>query len=176
MTSSPHDTGVLGGRPCPRADERLTALADGALPALEADRVLAHVTGCADCRAVLDAERRTKKLLGDLAGPAADPTLLARLLELPRTSFLAPVPLPVAAPRRVPHRMAALSLAASAAAVATIASAWFLGGPSGGGSGPSVIPASPVLEREHAATTTELLLPDALPLTPFIQPVGVRTR
>ena len=32
MTSSPFDTGVLGGRPCPRADERLTALADGELP------------------------------------------------------------------------------------------------------------------------------------------------
>jgi anti-sigma factor RsiW len=176
MTSSPFDTGVLGGRPCPRADERLTALADGSLPPLEADRVLAHVTGCADCRAVLDAERRTKRLLGDLPIPTADPALFTRLLELPRTSYLAPVPLPVATPRHVPRRMATLSLAASAAAVATIASGWFLGGTSGGGSGPSVVPATPMLEREHAATTTELLLPDALPLTPFIQPVGVRTR
>jgi anti-sigma factor RsiW len=176
MTSSPFDTGVLGGRPCPRADERLTALADGALPAHEADRVLAHVAGCADCRAVLDAERRTKRLIVDSSAPAADPALMARLLDLPHTSFLAPVPLPVAVPRQVPRRMATLSLAASAAAVATIASGWFLGGASGGGTGPAVIPATPVLEREHAATTTELLLPDALPLTPFIQPVGIRTR
>jgi anti-sigma factor RsiW len=176
MTSPPFDTGVLGGRPCPRADERLTALADGSLPPLEADRVLVHVTGCADCRAVLDAERRTKRLLGDLPTPTPDPALLTRLLELPRTSYLAPVPLPVAAPRHVPRRLATLSLAASAAAVATIASGWFLGGTSGAGSGPSLVPATPMLEREHAATTTELLLPDALPLTPFIQPVGVRTR
>jgi anti-sigma factor RsiW len=176
MTSSPFDSGVLGGRPCPRADERLTALADGSLPPLETDRALAHVTGCPDCRAVLDAERRTKKLLADLPPPTADPALLARLLEMPRTSFLAPVPLPVAAPRHANRRMAALSFAACAAAVATIGSGWILGGSSGGGGGPSVVPATPALEREHAATTTELLLPDALPLTPFIQPVGVRTR
>jgi anti-sigma factor RsiW len=171
MTSSPFDS---GSRPCPRADERLSALADGALPPLEADRVLAHVAGCSDCRAVLDAERRTKKLVADLPEPAADPMLMARLLAIPQTSFLAPVPLPVAAPRHVPRRMATLSLAASAAAVATIASGWFLGGTSG--HGPSVVPVTPVLEREHAATTTELLLPDAVPMAPFVQPVGVLTR
>jgi anti-sigma factor RsiW len=173
------DSGVLGGRPCPRADERLTALADGSLPPVEADRVLAHVAGCPDCRAVLDAERRTKRLLAELPAPAADPALLARLLEMPRTSYLAPVPLPFAAPRHLPRRMATLSFAASAAAVATIASGWMLGAPggaSGNNHGPAVVPASPTLEREHAAIATELLLPDPMPVTPFIQPVGVRTR
>jgi anti-sigma factor RsiW len=165
MTSS-HDTGVFGGRPCPKADERLSALADGALPPVEADRVLAHVAGCADCRTVLDAERRTKQLIADLPDPVVDPALIARLLSLPTTSFLAPVPLPVAQPRHVPRRMATLSLAASAAAIATLASGYFLGGTSGGGTGPAVVPVTPVLEREHVATTAELLLPDAVPLTP----------
>jgi hypothetical protein len=96
-----------------------------------------------------------------------DPALMARLLSLPTTSFLAPVPLPVAQPRHVPRRMATLSLAASAAAIATLASGYFLGGtPGGAGTGPAVVPVTPVLEREHLATSAELLLPDAVPLTP----------
>lgn len=175
MTSSPFDTGVLGGRPCPRADERLTALADGELPPQEADRVLAHVAGCSDCRAVLDAERRTKALLGALPMPAADPMLMARLLEVPRTSFLAPVPLPVARQRTAPRRLATLSMAASAAAVVTLGAGWFLGGSSGGGGGSSVVPATPALYQEHVATTAQVqLLPEALPLTPFVQSVSNR--
>jgi predicted anti-sigma-YlaC factor YlaD len=176
MTSSPFDTGVLGGRPCPRADERLTALADGELAPHEAERVLAHVAGCPDCRSVLDAERRTKALLAALPMPTPDPMLMARLLEIPRTSFLAPVPLPVARQRNTARRMATLSVAASAAAVVTLGAGWVIGGSSsGGGGGPSVVPAAPALYQEHVATTAQLqLLPEALPLTPFVQSVSNR--
>jgi hypothetical protein len=170
MSQPPFDTGVLGGRPCPRADERLTALADHALPPDEADRVLAHVAGCADCRAVLDAERLTKRMLAGLPAPAMDPGLRARLYDLPNTSFLAPVPLPVAK-RRTQHRMAGLSAAASVAAVVTLGAGWFLGsgGSAGGGAGePTVVPASQTFQLEHAATTAQFMLPDAQPLTPLV--------
>ena len=171
MTQPPFDTGVLGGRPCPRADERLTALADHALPPDEADRVLGHVAGCADCRAVLDAERLTKRMLAGLPAPVMDPALKARLYDIPNTSFLAPVPLPVAQ-RRGQHRMAALSAAASVAAVVTLGAGWFLGAGSGssggGGGGPAVVPASQTFQLEHAATTAQFMLPDASPLTPLV--------
>lgn len=171
MTQPPFDTGVLGGRPCPRADDRLTALADHALPADEAERVLAHVAGCADCRAVLDAERLTKRMLAGLPAPAMDPALKARLYDLPNTSFLAPVPLPVAKHRSQP-RMATLSAAASVAAVVTLGAGWFLGSSSGsgGGGGPAVVPASQTFQQEHTATTAQFMLPDAQPLTPVITP------
>ena len=66
-------------------------------------------------------------------------------------------------------------MAASAAAVVTLGAGWFLGGSSGGGSGPSVVPATPVLYQEHVATTAQMqLLPEALPLTPFVQSVSNR--
>ncbi|HTY71512.1 MAG TPA: zf-HC2 domain-containing protein [Actinomycetes bacterium] len=178
MTSSPFDTGVLGGRPCPRADDRLTALADHALPPQEAERVLAHVAGCGDCRAVLDAERLTKRLLAELPAPVPDPAFIARLHDLPQTSFLAPVPLPTAG-RRPQHRMAALSAVASVAAVVTLGAGWFLGGggsSSGGNGGPAVVPASTAMVREHIATTAQFMLPDAAPLAAQVVPAGVTSR
>ena len=173
MTSSPFDTGVLGGRPCPRADERLTALADGELPPHDADRVLAHVAGCPDCRAVLDASDQQ----GAARGPPhaqARPDAHDRLLEIPRTSFLAPVPFPVARQRKAPRRLATLSMAASRrrwSPWCPLVPRRFLGR----GSGPSVVPATPVLYQEHVATTAQMqLLPEALPLTPFVQSVSNR--
>jgi uncharacterized membrane protein YfcA len=66
-------------------------------------------------------------------------------------------------------------MAASAAAVVTLGAGWFLGGSSGGGGGPSVVPATPALYQEHVATTAQVqLLPEALPLTPFVQSVSNR--
>ncbi|MQY03622.1 anti-sigma factor family protein [Actinomadura macrotermitis] len=54
--------------------ERLTALVDGELDHDERDRVLAHLTRCADCKAEVDAQRALKSRLRGLAGaPLHDP-------------------------------------------------------------------------------------------------------
>ena len=99
-----------------------------------------------ECQAL---EAAPPTALAALPMPAPDPMLMARLLEIPRTSFLAPVPLPVARQRNAPPRMATLSMAASAAAVVTLGAGWFLGGSSGGGSGPAVVPATPAVAARH---------------------------
>ncbi|QKG21712.1 zf-HC2 domain-containing protein [Actinomadura verrucosospora] len=53
--------------------ERLTALIDDELDPAERDRVLAHLAGCADCRAEADELRRVKgRLRGLSAIPASD--------------------------------------------------------------------------------------------------------
>ncbi|MBO2466145.1 anti-sigma factor family protein [Actinomadura violacea] len=53
--------------------ERLTALIDDELDPAERDRVLAHLAGCADCRAEADELRRVKgRLRGLSAVPASD--------------------------------------------------------------------------------------------------------
>lgn len=49
--------------------ERLTALVDGELDHDERDRALAHLAGCAECRAEADTLRRLKDRLRSLAAP-----------------------------------------------------------------------------------------------------------
>ncbi|QXJ24556.1 zf-HC2 domain-containing protein [Actinomadura graeca] len=50
--------------------ESLTALVDGELGHEERDRALAHLAGCAECRAEADALRRLKGRLRELSGPS----------------------------------------------------------------------------------------------------------
>lgn len=62
--------------------ERVSALADGALPDDVRDRSLVHVAGCADCRAALDVERLLIERLRALPAPAPSADLMGRLLSL----------------------------------------------------------------------------------------------
>jgi anti-sigma factor RsiW len=74
--------------------ERLTALVDGELGHEERDRALAHLAGCARCRAEADGLRRLKRRLRGLSDlPPADGAddlpsgdFLARLRDLGRTA------------------------------------------------------------------------------------------
>ncbi|CNE23020.1 Predicted transmembrane transcriptional regulator (anti-sigma factor) [Mycobacterium tuberculosis] len=80
--------------------ERLTALVDGELGHEERDRVLAHLAGCAQCRAEVAGLRRVKGRLRGLSGlPAADgtdelptPDFLNRLRSLPAAAAEPPPP------------------------------------------------------------------------------------
>jgi anti-sigma factor RsiW len=62
--------------------ERVSALVDGALDHDTRDRLLAHLAGCADCRAVVEDERRVKTRLTGLVDPRVPPGLVDRLLHL----------------------------------------------------------------------------------------------
>lgn len=93
-----------GAHPDP---ELLTALADGELEPTALDAVLSHVASCADCRPVLDAERRLKaavralrddeagSAVGTASDPASDlalsPDLLARLRAVASSSDPVPI-------------------------------------------------------------------------------------
>src|SRR6266576_773112 len=62
--------------------EQVSALVDGELDHDARDRALAHLTGCAECRAEVDAERRAKARLGQLADPVMPFEVTARLSAL----------------------------------------------------------------------------------------------
>lgn len=80
--------------------ERLTALVDGELGHEERDRVLAHLAGCAQCRAEVAGLRRIKGRLRGLSElPATDgtddlptPDFLNRLRSLPAAAAEPPAP------------------------------------------------------------------------------------
>ncbi|NKZ03771.1 zf-HC2 domain-containing protein, partial [Actinomadura latina] len=82
--------------------ERLTALVDDELGHEERDRVLAHLAGCALCRAEVAGLRRLKGRLRGLSElPAADgtddlptPDFLTRLRALPAAEPSAPADVP----------------------------------------------------------------------------------
>ena len=62
--------------------DRVAAFVDGQLPPDVRDRVLAHLAGCAECRAAVDAERAVKTRLAALAAPGVPDELTRRLLQL----------------------------------------------------------------------------------------------
>ncbi|MDF5755457.1 anti-sigma factor [Spongiactinospora sp. TRM90649] len=62
--------------------ERVSALVDGELGHTERDRVLAHLTFCADCRAEVEALRALKSRLRSLDGPAMPADLTMSLLRM----------------------------------------------------------------------------------------------
>jgi len=66
-------------------DDWAASLVDSELSPAERDRALAHLAGCAECRAAVDVQRRIKAELAATAGqpmtPSAD--LTARLLAIP---------------------------------------------------------------------------------------------
>lgn len=76
--------------------ERVTSLVDGELSHDARDRALAHLAGCDDCRAAVDAERVTKGRVAALdattlpPGPSAE--LMARLRDVARRDDDPPPP------------------------------------------------------------------------------------
>ena len=114
--------------------ERVTALVDGELSAVESERAYAHAAGCRPCRDELEAERLLKARLGTLPDCGPSPDLLLNLFSMgtpggpvrPRESHMpgmpwatpvsigAPSPVPVAAAVALPLAMPA-SVAAAAA-------------------------------------------------------------
>jgi anti-sigma factor RsiW len=62
--------------------DRLAAFVDAELPHDARDRVLAHLTVCAECRAAADAERLVKAALAAIQGPRPSEDLTRRLLAL----------------------------------------------------------------------------------------------
>jgi hypothetical protein len=62
--------------------DRIAAFVDGELPHEVRERVLIHLTGCAECRAAADAERVVKAGLAAIHGPRPSDDLTRRLLAL----------------------------------------------------------------------------------------------
>jgi hypothetical protein len=62
--------------------DRLTAFVDGELDHIARDKALVHLTRCEQCRAVAEAERRTKLRLSAGQVPDEPPALAARLLAI----------------------------------------------------------------------------------------------
>ena len=137
--------------------DRVAAVADGALPPAELEQVLAHVAGCAPCRAAVDAERAAKRWVSAMDAPEPDLQLLGLLLTLTPTR---PIP--------VDQRTSLRSLVALSGASATAAVVLLVGvtaapsssSSSGGGAlpGPSVTSsvaavARSLVGREHPAAT-----------------------
>jgi anti-sigma factor RsiW len=63
---------------------RLGALVDGELAHDDRDRALAHLTGCAQCRTLVEAERRLKDQLGAMPMPEPSARLMAALFQIPQ--------------------------------------------------------------------------------------------
>lgn len=64
----------------------LSALADGQLPPHEAERVLGHVAGCAECADALESVRSARRRLADAHDVPSRPDLAGRLLALGATT------------------------------------------------------------------------------------------
>jgi hypothetical protein len=72
---------------------RIADLADGRLPAAEAERAYAHVAVCPDCRAALEAQRAARRRLGSAEQPSVAPPsdLFDRLLGIAEGAPAIPV-------------------------------------------------------------------------------------
>jgi Putative zinc-finger len=64
------------------ARARLSALVDGELDHETRDRVLAHLTHCADCRTAADGERQVKAILSGMPEPAPSESFQSVLLGI----------------------------------------------------------------------------------------------
>lgn len=69
------------------AQEAIAALVDGELAAGAANRAARHLTGCAQCRLAVQAQREAKEALHDSAGDVVVPgDLMSRLCAIPFTT------------------------------------------------------------------------------------------
>ena len=161
--------------------DTLSALVDGELDHAARERALAHLAGCADCRAEVEAQRRLKVRLAGLDADAVPPSALtARLLalavpgvDLPPRSASAPAgsvrPVSVGPPLRsdrvrpggrrpagaVRHRR---RQATGMLVAVGLGAALALGGPGGSGSSTPLDPGADVFVVDHASTTGRLPL------------------
>ncbi|WP_433327624.1 anti-sigma factor family protein [Spirillospora sp. CA-294931] len=170
--------------------ERLTALVDGELEHDERDRVLAHLAGCAPCRAEADTLRRLKNRLRGLGGlppvetgdtlPTSDFMTRLRSMGEPEAPVRAPAPRRPAAPqprvgrprdnrpaaRASATRRAAAAVAPGRRCLAVGAATLMLGlGAASYAAGgredePSVSPAFEQFAVEHALTTGDVPMTD----------------
>lgn len=72
--------------------DQLSALVDGELDHETRDQLLGHLAHCAECRRVVDAERRLKTMLRGLSDPGAETT------HAPVENLVAAMPAPASAP------------------------------------------------------------------------------
>jgi len=70
------------------AGEAVAAYVDGALTPTAHDRAERHLQSCAECRAVIDAQREAKVLLAAALDPQMPSGLLTRLRDIPMTTDL----------------------------------------------------------------------------------------
>jgi anti-sigma factor RsiW len=68
------------------AQEAIAALVDGELPAGPAGRAARHLTGCAQCRLAVQAQREAKAALHESADVAVPGDLMSRLCAIPFTT------------------------------------------------------------------------------------------
>ena len=68
------------------AQEAIAALVDGELPSGPAGRAARHLTGCAQCRLAVQAQREAKEALHDSADVAVPGDLMSRLCAIPFTT------------------------------------------------------------------------------------------
>ena len=139
---------------------RLSALIDGELSDAQRERVLAHLTRCADCRREAAALRLLKRRMHTLGDAAAGDALTWRLLALaPHGGEGPPARRARRAGRPVPagRRRHAWSLAVAGLATVGLglAAAVFLAG-GRPPPGPRVVPAVDVFMVQHAITTGEV--------------------
>lgn len=165
--------------------ERLTALVDGELGHGERERALAHLAGCAECRAEAEELRRVKRRLSALSDVMPSDALMRRLHAMGEPGGPLPPPvrrLPgqarppaVARPRDTrpartrPRRAASarrrlprgryLVVSAAALAVLGLGSAAFAAG-SDPGSIPRVTPSVEQFAVEHALTAGDIPVTD----------------
>ena len=74
--------------------DRIAALVDGELGHQARDRALAHLAGCAECRAEAEAERSAKAMLTGLGAPEPSVALMTRLLAVADAAPPAPPTVP----------------------------------------------------------------------------------
>jgi hypothetical protein len=165
---------------------RVSALVDGELGHELRDRALAHVAGCRECQADLDAERAVKVSLTGAVTPGPAPELVASLRALAapggplppraRSMPLGPVvpELPPPGRRRQDSRRpgrpgpAARSRVRRGGYVAVgalslaglVLGTAFAAGTQSGGSGVPVVPPTAELSVQHRVTTTGFMLGD----------------
>jgi anti-sigma factor RsiW len=150
-------------------EELAAALADGELDHDARDRALAHITGCAPCRAAVDEQRRLKSLIANQPDPEVSAELAARLTALARNAaghtrpdvVRNAVPSPSRPRGARPRARNLRSLRGRAATVSALGVALVAGvAAAGGGSdAPRVRPPVATFVDEHNATTNRRLGP-----------------
>jgi anti-sigma factor RsiW len=150
-------------------DDLAAALADGELGHDARDRALAHLAGCAECRADVDLQRRIKALLANQPDPEPPQALVARLQAIATTIEPPPVPRAAASRRALRRRTRVVSARRPAltrprvavGAVSLVTAALGVAVALGDGeAGRRVRPAVGTFLDEHNATTARFPLED----------------
>lgn len=168
----------------PCLGDLLTALVDGELGHAARETALAHVAGCAACRADIEDQRQLKARLAALRTDAPSPQLTSRLLAL-SVPGVEPASRPRAGRRpvtlRSPHapggaarpapapsrrRLCRVTTVGGSVLLAGFAAALVLGGPPAGGASTPIDPGADVFVVDHVSTTSRL---------PLREPVGAAT-